>query len=63
MLLRAFLLIYIFIILGPLLPEHLDIGNIPVRQMNDLTLELSGKLNYASQLLSRSNLRIIDVDG
>ena len=50
--------------LGPLLPEHLDIGNIPVRQMTDLTLELSGKLNYALQLLSHSNfLRIIDADG
>ena len=45
------------------MPDHLDIGNIPVRQMTDLTLELSGKLNYASQLLSRSNLRIIDADG
>ena len=45
------------------MPEHLDIGNIPVRQMTDLTLELSGKLNYASQSLSRSNLRIIDADG
>ena len=43
--------------------EHLDIGNIPVRQMTDLTLELSGKRNYALQLLSRSNLRIIDADG
>ena len=50
--------------LGPLLPEHLDIGNIPVRQMTDLTLELSGKLNYALQLPSRSNcLRISDTDG
>ena len=45
------------------MPEHLDIGNIPVRQMTDLTLELSGKVNYALQLLSRSNLRIIDADG
>ena len=39
-------------------------GNIPVRQMTDLTLELSGKLNCALQLLSLSNfLRIIDADG
>ena len=45
------------------MPEHLDIGNIPVRQMTDLTLELSGKVNYALQLLSRPNLRIIDADG
>ena len=50
--------------LGPLLPEHLDIGNIPVRQMTDLTLELSGKLNYALKFPSHSNvLRIIDADG
>ena len=39
-------------------------GNIPVRQMTDLTLELSGKFNYPLQLLSLSNfLRIIDADG
>lgn len=46
------------------MPEHLDIGNIPVRQMTDLTVELSGKRNYALQLLSHSNfLKIIDADG
>lgn len=46
------------------MPEHLDIGNIPVRQMTDLTVELSGKCNYALQLLSHSNfLKIIDADG
>ena len=46
------------------MPEHLDIGNIPVRQMTDLTVELSGKCNYALQLLIHSNvLKIIDADG
>ena len=46
------------------MPEHLDIGNIPVRQMTDLTVELSGKCNYALPLLIHSNfLKIIDADG
>ena len=28
---------------GPLLPGNLDIQNVPVRQMRDLTIDLSGK--------------------
>lgn len=46
LLFRSILLIYInlsLIFLGPLLPECLDVRNIPTSQIRDLTIELSGE--------------------